>query len=142
MIIKVKRVKDNAIIPSYAHKGDAGVDLHSTEDYLVDSGQRVLVSTGLQIAIPMGYEAQVRPRSGLALKHGISIVNTPGTIDAGYRGDIGIILINHGKERFEIKKGQKIAQMVFAKVEEVKFEEADKLDDTSRGTGGFGSTSL
>ena len=138
--VKIKKIKDNAIIPKYAHEGDAGVDLYSTEEYILKPGERVLVSTGIKIAIPRGYEAQVRPKSGLAVKHGISIVNTPGTIDADYRGEIGIITINLGQEDFKIKKGKKIAQMVFNKVEEAEFEETEELEETTRGQGGFGST--
>jgi len=138
--VKIKRIKDNAVIPSYAHDGDAGVDLYSTEDYLLKPGDRILVSTGITIAIPKGYEAQTRPKSGLALNKGLSIANTPGTIDSGYRGEVGIIAINLGKEDIKIEKGKKVAQMVFNKVEEAKFEEVEELDSTKRGDGGFGST--
>jgi len=138
--VKIKKIKDNAIIPKYAHKGDAGVDLYPTEDYLLKPGERTLVSTGIKIAVPEGYEAQVRPKSGLALNHGISVCNTPGTIDAGYRGEVGVIAINHSNEDFKIEKGKKIAQMIFNKVEGAEFEEVDDLDNTSRGDGGFGST--
>ena len=138
--IKIKKIKENAIVPKYAHHGDAGVDLYSTEDYIIKPGERVLVSTGIAIAIPKGHEAQVRPKSGLALKHGISIVNTPGTVDCEYRGEIGVIAINLGNEDFKIEKGNKIAQMVFNKIEKADFEEVKELDDTTRGDGGFGST--
>lgn len=138
--VKIKKIKDNAILPKYAHKGDAGVDLYSTGDYTLKPGERVLVSTGIKIAVPKGYEAQIRPKSGLALNHGISIVNTPGTIDSSYRGEVRIIIINHGKENFKIEKGKKIAQMIFNKVEEAEFEEIEELDNTARGEGGFGST--
>jgi dUTP pyrophosphatase len=138
--VKIKKIKESAILPKYAHEGDAGVDLYSTEEYALKPGERTLVSTGISIAIPLGYEAQVRPKSGLALKHGISIVNTPGTIDAGYRGEIGVIIINHGQEDYTIEKGKKVAQMVFNKIEAVNFEEVEDLDDTTRGEGGFGST--
>src|SRR3989338_1265994 len=96
--VKIKKIKDNAVIPHYAHDGDAGVDLYSTEDYLLKPGERALVSTGIKIAIPKGYEAQIRPKSGLALNHGLSVVNTPGTVDSSYRGGVGVILINLGKE--------------------------------------------
>ncbi len=137
--VKIQKIKDNAIIPHYAHDGDAGLDLYSTEDYLLKPGERVLVSTGIKIAVPKGYEAQVRPKSGLALKHGLSVVNTPGTIDAGYRGEVGVIVINLGKEDVKIEKEKKVAQMVFNKVEEATFSE-EELDDTKRGIGGFGST--
>ena len=140
--VKIQKIKDNAVVPSYAHKGDAGVDLYSTEDYVLSPGNKILVSTGIKIALPIGYEAQVRPKSGLALKHGLSIVNTPGTIDAGYRGEVGVIVINHGQDEYKIEKGNKIAQMVFNKIEEVNFEESGDLDDTSRGEGGLGSTTL
>ncbi len=138
--VKIKKIKDNAIVPKYAHAGDAGVDLYSTEDYVLKPGERCLVSTGIKIAVPEGYEAQVRPKSGLALNHGISVCNTPGTIDAGYRGEVGVIVINHGNEAHNIEKGKKIAQMIFNKVEEAEFEEVEELDDTTRGEGGFGST--
>jgi len=137
--VKIKKLKD-VKTPSYAHKGDAGVDLYSAEDYILKPMERKLVSTGIKIALPEGYEAQVRPKSGLAVKHGISIVNTPGTIDAGYRGEVCVIAINLGNEEFKIEKNSKIAQMVFKKVEEAELEEVEELDDTIRGEGGFGST--
>ena len=138
--IKIEKIKDNAIIPKYAHEGDAGVDLYSTEDYLLKPGERILVSTGIKIAIPKGYEAQVRPKSGLAIKNGLSIVNTPGTIDSPYRGEVQIIAINLGKENLKIEKQTKGAQMVINKIEEAECEEVDELDSTTRGEGGFGST--
>lgn len=140
--IKIKKIKESAILPHYAHEGDAGVDLYSTEDYVLRPGQIVLVSTGLSMAIPKGYEGQVRPKSGLALKHGISVCNSPGTIDSGYHGEIGVISINHSNEEFKIEKGIKIAQMIFNKVEEAEFEEVEELDNTKRGEEGFGSTGL
>jgi len=140
LTVKIQKVTDAAIIPSYAHPGDAGVDLYAAEDAVLMPGERKLVRTGIKIAVPKGYEAQVRPKSGLALKHGLSIVNTPGTIDAGYRGEVGVICINLGNEAIKIEAGKKIAQMVFKKIETVKFEEAEELDGTSRGEGGFGST--
>ena len=117
MKIKIKKIKENAILPYYAHEGDAGVDLYSTEGYVLKPGERVLVSTGIKMAIPKGYEGQVRPKSGLALNHGISVCNSPGTIDSGYRGELGVIAINHNKEEFKIGKGAKIAQLVFNKIE-------------------------
>jgi len=138
--IQITKIKENAIIPKYAHEGDAGVDLYSAEDYVLKPGERILVSTGIKIAVPKGYEAQVRPKSGLALKHGISVANTPGTVDAGYRGEVGVIAINLGNEAYNIEKGKKIAQMVINKIEEAEFEEVDELDETSRNEGGFGST--
>ncbi|HLC97142.1 MAG TPA: dUTP diphosphatase [Candidatus Nanoarchaeia archaeon] len=140
--IKIQKIKESATMPHYAHQGDAGVDLYAAEEYDLEAGKRVLVSTGIKIAVPPGYEAQVRPKSGLALEHGISIVNTPGTIDSGYRGEIGIIVINLGNKGYKIEKGKKIAQMVFTKVEEAVFEEVSELDKTSRNEGGFGSTGL
>lgn len=142
MDVKIKKIKENAIVPSYVHDGDSGVDLFSTEDYELMPGERVLVSTGLKMSIPIGYEAQIRPKSGLALNHGISIVNTPGTIDSSYRGEIGIIVINLGKTNYKIEEGKKIAQMVINKVENAKFVVVDELENTHRGDGGFGSTGL
>jgi len=140
--VHIQKVHKDARIPTYAHENDAGVDLFAVESYLLKSLERKLVSTGIRIALPPGYEAQVRPKSGLALKHGISIVNTPGTVDADYRGDIAVILINLSNEDYKIEKGKKIAQMVFNKVEKADFEETEQLPDTTRGTGGFGSTGL
>ncbi|MFC1769267.1 dUTP diphosphatase [Nanoarchaeota archaeon] len=137
-ICKVSDVKT----PSYAHDGDAGLDLYSAEDYILKPLERKVISTGIKIALPPGYEAQIRPKSGLAAKHGISIVNTPGTIDAGYRGIVGVIAINLGQDDFKIEKNMKIAQMVINKFEIVDIEEVDDLDDTTRGEGGFGSTGL
>jgi dUTP pyrophosphatase len=140
--VQITKIKDDAIIPKYAHKGDAGVDLCSVEAYKIKPGERALISTGIKIAVPVGYEAQVRPRSGLALKNGISVCNTPGTIDSGYRGEVGVILINHGNEEFKIDKGMRIAQMIFNKVEEAHFEEVNELSETPRGEGGFGHTGV
>ncbi len=137
--VKIKKNKENAIVPHYVHDGDAGLDLYSTENYLLKPGERVLVSTGIKLAVPKGYEAQIRPKSGLALNHGLSVLNTPGTIDSGYRGEVGVIVINLGKEDVRIEKKKKVAQMVFNKVEKVEFSE-EELDNTKRGAGGFGST--
>jgi dUTP pyrophosphatase len=139
--ITVQRLNDDTKMPAYAHEGDAGVDLYSGGNFNLKPGERVLVPTGLKIAIPHGYEGQVRPKSGLALKHGITVLNTPGTVDAPYRGEVGVIVINHDpKTAYEIKKGEKIAQMVFNKVEYVTFTEAKELAATTRGEGGYGST--
>ena len=113
---------------------------NTVKGLLIQPGGRALISTGLQIALPVGYEAQIRPRSGLALKNGISVVNSPGTIDSDYRGDIGIILINHGFEPFMVEQGDRIAQMVIVKYEQAEFVEVQELDETSRGDGGFGHT--
>ena len=137
--IRIKRTKD-AMLPHYAHKGDAGVDLYSSEDVILEPMKIALVPTGISMAIPEGYEGQVRPKSGLALNHGIALVNSPGTIDSGYRGEIRIIAINLGKRPYTVEKGKKIAQMVFNKVEYAAFSEVALLDETSRGEGGFGST--
>lgn len=136
---------ENAVgltLPTYATDSSAGMDLTAALEEAIElaSGERMLIPTGLSMALPAGYEAQVRPRSGLALKHGITVLNTPGTIDADYRGEIGVILINLGQEPFTIERGMRIAQMVIARHEKVAWEVVEDLDDTSRGAGGFGST--
>ncbi|MCX5791795.1 MAG: dUTP diphosphatase [Elusimicrobia bacterium] len=139
--VLVQKMAPDTITPKYAHEGDAGVDLYSAGTFTLQPGQRLLVPTGLKMAIPHGYEGQVRPKSGLALKHGLTVLNTPGTVDAPYRGEVGVIVINHDpKLAYEIKKGEKIAQMVFNKVEYVTFTEATELAVTTRGEGGYGST--
>ncbi|MEK6891226.1 MAG: dUTP diphosphatase [Nanoarchaeota archaeon] len=138
MKLKVKKLNELAIIPTYARVGDAGMDLCAIEDYSLKPGERRVFKTGLGMEIPNGYELQLRPRSGLASKHGISIVNSPGTIDSGYRGDIGIILINHGLDVFEVKHGDRIAQAVLNKFETAEFIEVDSLSESERGAGGFG----
>ncbi|MCM2266620.1 MAG: dUTP diphosphatase [Elusimicrobiales bacterium] len=139
--IEIQKINPEAKLPAYAHHGDAGVDLYSVIDHTLQPGARVLVPTGLKMAIPEGYEGQVRPKSGLALKHGISVLNTPGTVDAPYRGEVGVILVNlDPKTPYEIKKGEKVAQMVFAKVKHAEFRETAELAATTRGEGGFGST--
>ncbi|MBD3248831.1 dUTP diphosphatase [Candidatus Woesearchaeota archaeon] len=140
MKIQISRADPDVKIPSYATPGDAGLDLYSAEEHVLKPGERKLISTGVRIAVPLGYEAQVRPKSGLAVKHGISVVNTPGTIDAGYRGVVGVIAINHGQEEFKVEKNAKIAQMVINKIEQAELEEVSSLDETERGEGGFGST--
>ena len=129
-------------LPSYSTPLSAGMDLRASLDnpVTIAPGERRLIPTGLYIALPQGYEAQIRPRSGLALKKGISLVNTPGTIDADYRGEIGVILINHGQEPFLIQDGDRICQMVVARHETVSWEACDSLDETERGEGGFGHT--
>jgi dUTP pyrophosphatase len=142
MTLKIQKLTNLAITPRYEHPNDAGLDLISIDELELPAGESKLIHTGISIELPPGTEAQIRPRSGLALKHQITVLNTPGTIDEGYRGEIGVILINHGKEPFKISKGMKIAQMVIAPVIRVEIEEVDSLSDTSRGTGGFGSTGI
>jgi dUTP pyrophosphatase len=127
-------------LPAYATEHAAGMDVVSAENLDLQPGQRHAVATGLRIAIPAGYEVQVRPRSGLALKHGITVPNTPGTIDADYRGELKVIMINHGTEAFPIRRGERIAQLVPAAVTRASWDEVDELDETARGDGGFGST--
>ena len=127
-------------LPSYATPGAAGMDVVAAEDLDLAPGQRHAVATGFRVAIPEGYEIQVRPRSGLAFKHGISVPNTPGTIDSDYRGELKILLINHGTEAFAIRRGERIAQLVPAVVTRAAFDEVDELCETDRGHGGFGST--
>lgn len=128
-------------LPAYAQPGDAGADLRSAVDITLAPGERAMVPTGIAIALPDGHAAFVHPRSGLAIKHGLSMVNTPGTIDAGYRGEIAVLLINHDpREPIDIKRGDRIAQLIVQKVEHAAFVEAAELPDSSRGSGGFGST--
>ena len=138
----VKRISPSAQLPAYAHAGDAGLDLYSAVAVSLEPGESKLVGTGISIELPPNTEAQVRPRSGLALKHGLTVLNTPGTIDHGYRGEVGVILINHGPTRFDVQPGMKIAQMVIAPFVTVEVEEATELTGTSRGQGGFGSTGV
>lgn len=127
-------------LPAYETAGAAGMDLRAAEDMTLAPGARALVPTGLSIALPEGYEAQVRPRSGLAVKHGVTVLNAPGTIDCDYRGEIKVPLINHGQQDFVISRGDRIAQMVIAAVTRIAWQEAEVLDDTARGAGGFGSS--
>jgi dUTP pyrophosphatase len=140
--VRVKRLPhgEGLDLPRYATQGAAGMDVLAAEDVTLPPGGRHAVATGLALAIPDGYEIQVRPRSGLALKHGISLPNTPGTIDSDYRGELKIIMINLGNEAFAIGRGDRIAQLVLAPVVHAGWEEVADLDDTVRGTGGFGST--
>lgn len=129
-------------LPSFATEHSAGMDLRANldESITLQPGERRLIPTGLNMALPSGYEAQVRPRSGLAYKHGITVLNSPGTIDADYRGDVGVILINHGQAPFEIAPGERIAQLVVAQYARFEWDEVDSLDETERGEGGFGHT--
>lgn len=142
MTVGFKRIHPDAVLPAYAHASDAGMDLRSVDDVVVPSGGRALVHTGLVMALPPMHEGQVRPRSGLALKHGITVLNTPGTIDAGYRGEVGVILANFGDADFPVKKGDKIAQLVIAPVLQPAVAEIDVVDETDRGADGFGSTGV
>lgn len=143
MKLKINILDKNIPFPKFAHKGDAGLDLYSTIDYILKPFERILVPTGIKLEIPEGYAGFVQPRSGLAIKHGISLVNTPGLIDSGYRGEIQAILINFDPvENFEIKRGDKICQLVIMKVENTELMIQDELDDSDRGEGGFGSTGL
>lgn len=136
--VKVKKLKKDAIIPRYAHKGDAGMDLFSTENYIVPVGKRQLVSTGIAIELPEGYFASIRGKSGLAYKRGISILG--GVIEWTYRGEYGVIILNTGNEDFEIRAGDQVAQVVISPVASVELEDIEELSDTDRGDGGFGST--
>lgn len=150
-LVRVKKLYPDAIVPAYQTKGAAGMDLHvhrllcdwgskRRPVFLLDPMDRVLVGTGLSLAIPPGYEGQIRPRSGLALKQGITVLNSPGTIDSDYRGEVQVLLINLGKEPVEIKRGYRIAQLVIAPVVQATLREVEQLDETERGAGGFGST--
>ena len=140
MTLRFKRIHPEAVLPVYAHPSDAGMDVRSVADLVIPAGGHALVTTGLVAIIPPMYEIQVRPRSGLALKHGVTVLNTPGTIDSGYRGEIGVILANFGDKDFSVSKGDKVAQLVFAPVVQPEIEETDTIDETDRGAGGFGST--
>ena len=140
--VRLKRLPhgEGLELPRYATQGAAGMDVLAAEDVTLAPGGRHAVATGLSVAIPPGYEIQVRPRSGLALKHGISVPNTPGTIDSDYRGELKVILINHGGEPFAIHRGDRVAQLVLAPVTLAEWDEVGELDETARGAGGFGST--
>jgi dUTP pyrophosphatase len=139
--IKIKNLSKHPL-PKYQTALSAGMDLHANIDQTItiQPGQREIVSTGLFLELPEGYEAQIRPRSGLAFKHGITVLNSPGTIDADYRGEIKVLLINHGQEAFEINDGERIAQMVIAEYTSIQWEETTQLNDTERGEGGYGSS--
>ncbi len=140
--LKIKLLDKKAILPCYAHPGDAGLDLFAVERKEIPVGESALIGTGIAIELPEHTEAQIRPRSGLALNHSVTVLNSPGTIDFGYRGEIKAILINHGKHPFIVEEGMKIAQMVIQPVLTVDVILKDDLSDTSRGAGGFGSTGL
>jgi dUTP pyrophosphatase len=139
--VLLARLDPGLPVPGYAHPGDAGVDLHCTADVRLDPGERALVGTGVAIALPEGYAGFVHPRSGLAARAGLSVVNAPGTVDAGYRGEIRVCLINHDpREAVQLRRGDRIAQLVVQRVERVRFVEVDRLPDAARGAGGHGST--
>ncbi|MBS3908878.1 MAG: dUTP diphosphatase [Actinobacteria bacterium] len=143
MRIDIKMLDEELPVPEYAHEGDAGCDLRSRIDQTIPPGERALIPSGIAMAIPDGYAGFVQPRSGLAIKNGISIVNTPGLIDSRYRGEIGVILINTDKDTpFSVAKGDKIAQLVIQRVERVEFAPVEALDETLRGADGFGSTGV
>lgn len=139
---KVKKLHEDAILPQYASNSESGADVFAIQDYVVKAGERVLVKTGIAIELPQGYEAQVRSKSGIALKSGVMVLNSPGTIDESYRGEVGVILFNTSKEDYIIEKGHKVAQLVIVPVEQTMFIEAEELSDSVRGEGGFGSTGL
>jgi len=141
-MLRVKKLDSGAVLPQYAHEGDAGLDVFANEDATIGPSEIKLVRTGVALELPANTEAQVRPRSGLAVKHGITVLNTPGTIDSGYRGEVGVILVNHGKMPFHIEKGMRIAQMVIKPVLRAQVVEVAELSDTKRGAGGFGSTGM
>ncbi|HYA87138.1 MAG TPA: dUTP diphosphatase [Nitrospirota bacterium] len=144
LIVHITKLKhaDGMPLPQYQTEHAAGVDLYAAieRDVTIDAGKWLLIPTGIALAIPEGYEGQVRPRSGLALKHGIGMLNSPGTIDADYRGEVGIILFNFSDTPFTVRRGDRIAQLVFAKLSKAKFESVSQLTETARGAGGFGHT--
>jgi dUTP pyrophosphatase len=140
--IQIKKLSDTVLIPKYETTGSSGIDIaaHIEKNIIINPGDKALVPTGFSVAIPNGYEIQIRPRSGLAVKKTITVLNTPGTIDADYRGEIKVILINLGKDRFIVKNGERVAQMVVCPIVQVHLEEVKELSETVRGSGGFGST--
>ncbi|MDG1746847.1 MAG: dUTP diphosphatase [Bacteroidia bacterium] len=135
--------KSDNPLPEHQTESSAGADIHAylpDGDVIIAAGEKEIIPTGIYIEIPVGYEVQVRPRSGLAFKHGVTVLNSPGTIDADYRGEVKVLLINHGKEAFVVKSGERIAQMVFSKYQRVEWESVNRLSDTERGSGGYGSS--
>jgi len=141
-IIQLKKLSNSVLIPKYETPGSSGMDIaaHINESIVINPGERALVPTGFSLAIPKGHEVQIRPRSGLAAKKSITVLNTPGTIDADYRGEIKVILINLGKDKFIVENGERIAQIVVCPIAQVQLEEVKELSETDRGSGGFGST--
>lgn len=142
MKVLFQKIHPEAVLPAYAHPGDAGMDVASVEEIVIPARGRGMVHTGLRMILPSGTEAQVRPRSGLAFRHGVTILNAPGTIDEGYRGELCILLMNIGDTDFKVEKGMRIAQLVIAPVLRVETEETAATEDTARGAGGFGSTGM
>lgn len=142
MELRIKRMHDDAKLPLQARAGDAGMDLFSVEEQVIPAGEWRLVKTGLQLELPAGTEGQVRPRSGLALKHGITVLNSPGTIDEGYRGEVGVVLMNHGRVPFTVEKHMRIAQLVVQVVPSVTVIEVQDVTETERGAQGFGSSGV
>lgn len=141
--LKVKLLYNNSKMPEFAHEGDAGMDVFSIEDKIIKKGESSLISTGIQLELPKNTEIQVRPKSGLALKNQITVLNSPGTIDEGYRGEIKVVLINHGKQDFHVKEGMKIAQIVLKPIYAVKICKVEEINEnTSRGENGFGSSGI
>jgi dUTP pyrophosphatase len=138
--VKVKLLNEDGLLPVQANKGDAGLDLFSSEEKVIKPGEVELIGTGISLELPEGTEAQVRPRSGLALKHAVTVLNSPGTIDEGYRGEVKVILINHGKKEFKVEKHMRIAQIVIAPVPKVEITQVSELSSSERGEGGFGSS--
>lgn len=140
--LAVRRLDPDVPLPAYAHDGDAGLDLTAAHDLRLEPGERGAVGTGLAVAVPLGFVGLVHPRSGLARRHGLTVANAPGTIDAGYRGELTVLLINLGAEPVDIRRGDRVAQLLLQRVAHAEVVEVDQLDDTSRGTGGFGSTGV
>lgn len=140
VVVKVLRENEEISLPEYGTPFSAGADLRASEAAVLLPGERASIPTGLRIELPEGYEAQVRPRSGLAIRHGVTILNAPGTIDSDYRGEIRVLLINHGQEAFTIEPGDRIAQIVVAPVSRIVWQQAGSLEESARGEGGFGST--
>ena len=140
--IKIKKLSNEVLTPKYKTPGSSGMDIaaYINEDIIINSGDKALIPTGFSLSIPQGYEVQIRPRSGLAIKKGITILNTPGTIDSDYRGEIKVVLINLSKDKFTVQNGERIAQMVVCPIVQVSIEEVKELSETNRGIGGFGST--
>ena len=142
--IQIKKLSNAVLTPKYATPDSSGMDIaaYMEQDIIINSGDRAIIPTGFSLSVPRGYEVQIRPRSGLAAKKGITVLNTPGTIDSDYRGEIKVILVNLGKDKFTIKNSDRIAQMVICPIEQVSIEEVMELSETDRGTGGFGSTGI